>query len=90
MINAMKSRLGSAAGMIVLRRSFIMCSLFCRNHARKRTITGLAISEGCRDIAPSLIQRCAPCEEGMAKTTSSNKAVPATIGKIMRGLLSLR
>src|ERR1700759_1855798 len=62
----------------------------CRNHARKKTITGFASSDGCTDAGPKCSQRCAPFMLPHANTPRSISAVTAISGNINLGLLDLR
>ena len=83
----MKIRLGSAAGISVLRQSSIRCIRFWRNHARNSTSAGLAISEGWKERVPKRIQRWVLWESCMRKAPSSRMMVTPTTGKTTVGRL---
>ena len=71
----------SAAGSSVRFQSRMASSRVCRNHARKSTSTGLAISEGWKvKKSPKRIQRCVWCEPGMKKTSTSSSVVTHSAG----------
>ena len=71
----------SAAGISVRFQSVIAPRRVCRNHARKITSTGLAISDGCKvKKSPKRIQRCVLCEWGIRKTSTSSTAVMQIAG----------
>ncbi len=83
----MKIRLGSAAGRMVSRTLSMACMRFWRNHARKSTRAGLAISDGWKEAGPKRIQRWVLCESRMRNADSSRMMVRPTTGKTTVGLL---
>ena len=87
-ISNMKTTGIIAALTSVLRQSCIWSRRVERNQARKRMMTGLAISEGWKvKSEPKRIQRWVLCESWKNKTSTSSMVVMASAGKMNLGEL---